>query len=374
MKHFFLIILVAYILGHIYLSIRGMQALAAFPLLRWLWPVLLVLLTASFFLGMFLGRNGDGTLALWSYHVGTAWLVPFLYLVLFAIFTDLLRVSNLIYPWFPAVVKGYPFFRTAWALSGLLLVGAICGWGYYAFKNPSVTPLELELPAHPGAPETFIIALVSDIHLGRSVDPKTLSRYVERIAQLRPDLILMGGDMIDHGVEALEGKNMDAILKRLAPTYGVYGVPGNHEYYGGINACSEWLEQAGVRLLRDEVVQIAGLFTVVGRDDRSARRRKPLAELLKGVDRTLPVLLLDHQPYHLAEAEAEKLLFQFSGHTHYGQVWPASLITRSIYELAYGYQKRSETHFYVSSGLALWGPPYRIGTRSEIVLLTLRFR
>lgn len=374
MKHLFLSMLIAYVVGHIYLSVRGLQLLANFPLLRWLWPALLLVLSAAFFAGMFWGRNSGESLALWSYHLGTAWLVPFLYLVLFALITDLLRLSNALYPWFPSLITASPYFARVWALFGMVLIGSICGYGYYAFQNPVVTHLRLEMPAKPGAPDTFTVALVSDIHLGRSVGPRSLARYVNRIEALRPDLLLLGGDVIDHGVISLAGKGMEDILRRLNPPYGVYAVPGNHEYYGGIEACSEWFERAGITLLRDQSVRIDSLFTVVGRDDRSARRRKPLATLLEESGRDLPILLLDHQPYNLSETEQHNLFFQFSGHTHQGQIWPVSLIVKRMYELSYGYQKRSDTHFYVSSGLALWGPPYRIGTRSEIVLLTLTFR
>lgn len=374
MKHLFLSMLIAYIVGHIYLLVRGMQLLPNYPLVRWLWPALILLLSASFFIGMFMGRNSGELLALWSYHLGTAWLVPFLYLVLFALITDLLRLSNAVYPWFPAIVTTSPHFARVWALSGVVLIGAVCGFGFHSFRNPVVTHLRLDMPAKPGAPDSFTIALVSDIHLGRSVGPRSLTRYVKRIEALRPDLLLFGGDVLDHGVSSLEGKGMAAILKQLNPPYGVYAVPGNHEYYGGIDACSEWLESAGITLLRDKSVGIDSLFTIVGRDDRSARRRKSLSTLLEESGRDLPILLLDHQPYNLSEAERQKIFFQFSGHTHQGQVWPISLIVKGMYELSYGYRKQSDTHFYVSSGLALWGPPYRIGTRSEIVLLTLTFR
>ena len=115
-------------------------------------------------------------------------------------------------------------------------------------------------------------------------------------------------------------------------------------------------------------------ITIVGRDDRTNRRRKSLKTILATADTTRYTIVLDHQPYHLEEAERSHVDFQFSGHTHYGQVWPISWITNAIYECAFGSHQRGNTHYYVSSGMGIWGGKFRIGTRSEYVVATLRHR
>ena len=111
--------------------------------------------------------------------------------------------------------------------------------------------------------------------------------------------------------------------------------------------------------------------TIVGRDDKSNASRLPLAQIMQknnvNADSSF-VILLDHQPFNLEQAGVD---FQFSGHTHYGQVWPISWITDAIYEKAYGAHRRGKTFYYVSSGLGIWGGKYRIGTRSEYVVATL---
>jgi predicted MPP superfamily phosphohydrolase len=110
----------------------------------------------------------------------------------------------------------------------------------------------------------------------------------------------------------------------------------------------------------------------VGRDDRHNHRRESLGELLDRVDSAKPIIILDHQPYNLAEVDAAGVDIQLSGHTHRGQVWPLSLLTDYIYEQSHGYRKWQNTHIYVSSGLSLWGPPFRIGTNSELAIITVK--
>ena len=114
-----------------------------------------------------------------------------------------------------------------------------------------------------------------------------------------------------------------------------------------------------------------GGLQIVGRDDRNNRRRATLEELLQQCNSKKPVLQLDHQPYNLAKVDSLGVDMQISGHTHRGQVWPLSLITDYMYEQSYGYRKWNNAHIYVSSGLSLWGPPFRIGTHSEIAVFTL---
>ena len=112
-------------------------------------------------------------------------------------------------------------------------------------------------------------------------------------------------------------------------------------------------------------------ISIIGRDDRSNRRRKSVQSLVQGVDKNRYVILLDHQPYELEKAENAGVDFQFSGHTHHGQVWPLSWITEAIYENAYGPYRLKDTRYYVSSGMGIWGAKFRIGTCSEYVVATL---
>ena len=125
-------------------------------------------------------------------------------------------------------------------------------------------------------------------------------------------------------------------------------------------------------MLIDDAVQVDNSFWVIGRNDRS-QKRKMLPELIAHTDTTQPLILLDHQPYLLRDAEKNGIDLQISGHTHNGQVWPINLLVKRIFEVGYGYKQKGNTHIYTTSGLALWGAPARIGTQSEMVVFNLQF-
>jgi uncharacterized protein len=131
-------------------------------------------------------------------------------------------------------------------------------------------------------------------------------------------------------------------------------------------------------MLRDRSVKVADAFTLVGREDRSIQqfgsmKRKDLSDLMKDVDQSLPVILMDHQPFNLDDAVKNNIDLQLSGHTHHGQLWPFNFITDKVYELSYGYLRKGNTHFYVSCGVGTWGPPLRTTSRPEVVNIKLKF-
>ena len=141
----------------------------------------------------------------------------------------------------------------------------------------------------------------------------------------------------------------------------------------------KYLREHGIQMIRDSAVLVDDSFYIVGRDDRdkprfTGRERKPLSDIMANVDRSYPVILMDHQPFNLSKTVEQGVDLQLSGHTHHGQLWPFNYITKAIYELSWGYKKIGETHFYVSSGFGSWGPPIRLGNRPEIVVIRVRFR
>ncbi|HNY02698.1 MAG TPA: hypothetical protein PKG48_08935, partial [Bacteroidales bacterium] len=173
-------------------------------------------------------------------------------------------------------------------------------------------------------------------------------------------------------------RDLGTNLTRIRAKYGVYAITGNHEYIGGAEAAVQYLWDHGLTMLRDTAVYIEPGLYLVGREDRdrprfSGKERKELAEIMSGIDRTKPVILLDHQPFHLEQAEEQGADLQLSGHTHHGQLWPFNYITLAMYEVSSGYKKKGNTHVYVSPGFGTWGPPVRIGNRPEIVLIRIHF-
>jgi len=170
----------------------------------------------------------------------------------------------------------------------------------------------------------------------------------------------------------VESQKMDKELVKLKATHGVYAVPGNHDFYAGIDKAVQYMKRSGIHVLRDQVVIVDDRMAIIGRDDLTNSHRKPLDSLVAGLNSGLVRIVLDHQPAALGESVANDIDLHISGHTHDGQVFPFNHIVTRIFELGYGYRKTGNTHFYVSSGLGLWGAPLRIGTQSEIVSIRLR--
>jgi predicted MPP superfamily phosphohydrolase len=170
---------------------------------------------------------------------------------------------------------------------------------------------------------------------------------------------------------------MAAVLQQLEAPHGVYAIPGNHEYFSGINAAVDYMEKAGINVLRDSTIRVAEGYFLVGRDDRQGNafggKRQTLDSLMQNVDKSLPVIMLDHQPFALEEAEKNGVDLQLSGHTHHGQLFPFNFITKKVYEVSWGYKRKGNTHYYVSCGVGTWGPPVRVGHRPEIVIINLTF-
>lgn len=364
MPTFFILLFILYLGGNVYIFIRGRQALAAQSTGV---KVLLSILywgCASLFFGSFLYRHAElpAALAQTCHEVGTGWLVFTLYMVMLLLVFDLLKLINI-------RVK-YAFYLSA------ALTLSLLGYGYNHYRNPvtRVINIVINKPVHALPGDSLRIVAVSDIHLGYATDKEMLQDYVGRINALRPDLILIGGDLIDNSLVPVRAARMEEELNRLIAPLGIYMVAGNHEYISGIQASADFLRQTPVCLLRDSLVCLPGGIQLLGRDDRHNRRRLPLAKLMERVDPAKPILLLDHQPYELETTAANGIDLQFSGHTHRGQVWPLSLVADRLFEVSHGYRKIGDSQIYVSSGLSLWGPPFRIGTDSELVVFDITFK
>ena len=360
MPTFIIILATVYIGGNAYIFWRGMQALSGFPVgAKVAIAILFWLAALSFFVTM-LTRNIKMPVLLshTMYEVGTGWLIFTLYMVLFLLLFDVLKLFHFSF--------NYGF------LASLCLTLGLLAYGNYNFRHPetNVVNIAFDKPLA-GSGQPMKIVAVSDVHLGNGTGKKDLKQYVKMINGQNPDLILIGGDLIDNSVTPLYAENMAEELSQLKAPLGIYMVPGNHEYISGIDESVRFIAGTPIQLLRDSVVTLPNGMQLVGRDDRSNRSRLPLRKLMANVDKSRPVLLLDHQPYGLANNVAAGIDLQFSGHTHRGQVWPMSLVTDHIYEQSHGYHQWGKSHIYVSSGLSLWGPPFRIGTESEMVVFEL---
>ena len=360
MPIFFIILITVYLGGNTYIFYRGAQALSGLPGGIKISLAVLFWLAALSIIGTMLTRNIKMPVFLSHamYEVGTGWLIFTLYMVLFLLAFDLLKLCR--------VPFNYGF------ILSLIFTVVLLGYGYYNYRHPktNIINIALDKPLADDAKPVKIVA-VSDLHLGNGTGKTALKRYVKMINEQNPDLILIAGDLIDNSVVPLYTENMMEELSELKAPLGIYMVPGNHEYISGIKASARFIQDTPIQLLRDSVVTLPNGMQLIGRDDRSNTARRSLQELMAGIDKSNPIILLDHQPYKLTESEAAGVDLQFSGHTHRGQVWPMNWVTDHIYEQSHGYRQWGNSHIYVSSGLSLWGPPFRIGTESDMALFHL---
>lgn len=256
----------------------------------------------------------------------------------------------------------------------LIMIVALLAFGSFNAYSPVVRSYDIRIAKPAPGVETLNIVMAADMHFGLLSGRRHAERLVREINALRPDLVLFPGDLLDDGIEQFQSRKIGTVLSGIDARYGVYASLGNHDrHHGPAQELLEALEQGGMRVLYDEAVVIDDAFTLVGRRDRSDRGRAPLAALMANVDTGKPVILLDHQPFGLEEARQLGVDLMVSGHTHRGQVFPGNWITERLYENDWGHLQRDGFHSIVTSGYGFWGPPIRIGSRSEIVQITVTF-
>ena len=333
-----------------------------------LWKSLIILAGILCFAMLFMnfGRKFDGyplPVAQATYEIGTSSIFILMYLVIIFLVLDLGRLCHL-------VPRSLLYHNWQMALGIFVFLFGIFLYGNLHYKNKVRVPLELN--SSKPLPREYRAVMLSDLHLSYHNPRHELARWVDMINAEKPDFILIAGDIIDGSMRPLLEEKMAEEFHRLkAP---VYACLGNHEYYAGEPRAQQFYKDAGIHLLIDEAATIDSSIVIVGRDDRTNMRRKPVKDIVNGlVNVQSPyIIVLDHQPYNLDRSEAAGVDFQLSGHTHRGQVWPISWITDHIYECSWGSHQRGSTQYYVSSGIGIWGGKFRIGTQSEYVVATIR--
>lgn len=376
---FFSIVIVLYGLVNTYIYIRGLQAISHNSPLRVWFTVIFWFLAASYLAARLIERIALSWLSDGLVWIGSFWMGAMAYFFVILLAIDLLRLVNYLIPFFPDfLTRNLQYTKK---VTALIVIGAVFLTVVGAHINsvlPRIQALGLMIQKKSPLKE-LNIAVISDVHLGTIICNSHFMRIVDKINSLNPDIVLFAGDLVDEDIEPVIRQNLGETLRQIKSKYGIYGVTGNHEYIGGVEPACKYLTEHGVIMLRDSVVQIDGAFTLVGREDVSIvqfdrKKRRSLGDLIKDVDKTLPIILMDHQPLRLNDAVDNGIDLQLSGHTHHGQLWPFNYITEAVYEISWGYKKKGDTHFYVSCGVGTWGPPMRTGNRPEIVNVKLKFK
>lgn len=325
---------------------------------------LFVLLAFTFIVASFITHWFKSKLIDWWYTFSAYWfgLVHFLFggAVLFYFTIAIFYHYNIYVS--PALV-GAIYFGIFFLIH---LYGTWKSWGR------EITKITVSVPHLPASWKGRKIVFVSDVHLGNVRGTRFMASIVKKIQAFDPYAVFIGGDIFD-GPKCDEEK-MVKPLKNLKPKHGIYYVTGNHEYFlPDIQHALTVLRNTGVIILNNEKVTIDGI-DFVGVDYKSVNKTDAFKKVLDSlhIDRTKPTILIKHEPNDLDVAESAGISLGFFGHTHQGQIWPLSLFTRQIYKgFDYGLKPHGAMQVYTSSGVGTWGPPLRLGTKSEIVVVEL---
>lgn len=329
---------------------------------RLLYIAVLVFLASSFILARVVA--GSTILSI----IGSYWMAVFSMLVM------LLPVVHLIV-WLTRLTPLRRRSVQKWSgIATLILLVALIAYGSFNAYSPYVRSYDIQIGK--AGPESggLHIVMASDMHFGYLSGKNHAERMVEEINALKPDIVLLPGDIIDDDIVPYKEKGIGDILAGIEAPYGVYASLGNHDRFNGeTEELVELLEESGMQVLYDETVEVGGWLTLVGRKDFSDTERAELASLTAGIDRSKPAFLLEHQPVEFDIAEEQGIDLAVSGHTHHGQIAPGNLVTDRLFENDYGYLRKGQLHSIVTSGYGFWGPPIRIGSRSELVSIQVHF-
>ena len=324
-----------------------------------------VLLWALFLIGRQYGRHGTGALAAVTEFLGMNWMGTLLLLCLCLLAADVVTGFGFLFRRHAPAVRGW-----ALAAGGLLAAAAL----FQGIRPPAVRHHEVLLQGLPDEMDGVTIAALSDLHLGSLIGERWLEGRAAQIEALRPDMVLLLGDIFEGHGAGPEG--FLALLGRLSAPLGIWAVPGNHEYHRGGGGANGLVESAGIELLRNRWVRIAPGFVLAGVEDLTRSRRRGrkgdhLEEALAGRPEGATVLL-SHTPWQYEEAARAGVGLMLSGHTHGGQIWPFGYLVRRVYPLLAGRYEVGGMTAIVTRGAGTWGPRMRLWHPGEILLVTLR--
>jgi hypothetical protein len=254
--------------------------------------------------------------------------------------------------------------------AGLIGLGGIVN----VARGYDVRRVRIPLAKLPKSASGYSIVQITDVHVGPTIGRSFVEGVVRETNALAPDMVVITGDLVDGSVAAL--RDLVEPLRDLRAKDGVYFVTGNHEYYSGADEWIAHLRSMGIRVLRNERVDVRGAFDLAGVDDASSARMLPhhgqdVPGALAGRDKSRAVVLLAHQPKALHDAQRGEVDLQLSGHVHGGQMVPFNWLARLDQPLIAGLYKRGATWVYVSTGTGYWGPPMRVGPGAEITRIEL---
>ena len=368
-KTIFITITILFLVTYIYTGIRLLKLLPNIFLPRFILIILFIIGFLGIILFFSAGEKMNIALSGILYRFSTSWVIIFLYLLIAVLLIDILRLINLYTHFIDnekiSLIFNQNIITSTFIFSVVTLILVIGNIQYhnkkrqhlYIFTNKIETPIR--------------IVGISDLHIGYTITSKEVSKWVSIINDEKPDIVIIAGDIIDNHTRPILKDSLNKVFNRINAPMGIYACTGNHDLMYAIKDSTDIYKKSGISLLRDSYINLNDI-TIIGRDDYSNSKRDELKNIIKNIDMSKFTILLDHQPTKLNDAVINGIDFQLSGHTHRGQIFPISLLTDYLFDVSYGYHKIENTHFYVSSGLGIWGGKFRIGTKSEYLVLDLK--
>ena len=380
MAIFFAIFFLVYGSANFFVWLRAMQAFQFQSMnAKLLFSVAFILAASSYILTKSLLSNVNSTLYDVFLWIGSFWFALLGYFLISLLVIDIFVLINRFFPFFPQFfLQDYAKTKLLTGLIVLLLVFVTVTYGFINSNNIKLKTIQLSIPKKNSTLTSLNIFYFSDSHFTPVNNGRIAKKIIDLAEEVKPDIILIGGDVIDDKSNQLKRIGIDEELRQLKAKYGVYTINGNHEYIVNVNNADNFLNENKVQVLRDSMITIENSVQIIGREDASIAnfahgKRKSVAELVSSARKDLPIILLDHQPFRLSETAAQNVDLQLSGHTHHGQMWPFNFVTKIIYEVSWGYKKIANTHFYVSSGVGTWGPPVKVGNDAEVINFKITF-
>ena len=369
---FLFIVLAIYSLPNIYVYYR-IKKLFINDRHKKIFTLFYIIFALAFPMAEILSHNSSSAWVKYFLLIGYYSVVFLLYLFLFLVLFDILRGINLLLKIVPGEVIRSRKFRVISLCILVVLSAAVVIIGVVHYNTIRVKEYQVDIPRRSAVIKHLKIAMAADFHLGQITSRQFLEKFPARINSLHPDIVLIPGDIVEGHRNDGDTAKFARLFRQIKAKYGVYASPGNHESHGRNNKL-DFFANAGINLLADTFVVIDNSFCLVGRNDRHSNNRKSIHELLDNIPDHLPVIVLDHRPTDMEPAGKHGVDIQLSGHTHNGQLFPFNYIIKNLYELGWGYKKIRDTHFFVTSGIQVWGPPVRTAGNSEIMVINVDFK
>ena len=327
--------------------------------------------------------------------ISNYWLGVLLYILLVLGIADILRL----------ILKqvSFPYKEKVFSRKGHAITGAICVLIIFMFSITGLiqaqviqtTDYKITIDKKVKGIDSLNVVLIADLHLGYNTGNQRIKKMVEEINAKHPDLVVIAGDIFDNEYEAIyEPDKIAETLSTIKTTYGVYACYGNHDIQeknlAGFTFKGEkkkvsapemdlFLKKANIKLLKEEGILIENAFYLYGRPDYErpgrgiTKRLKPM-EITAEMDKKKPIFVIDHEPRELQELSDAGADLDLCGHTHAGQMFPGNLIIKHLWENSYGYMRKGDLHQIVTSGIGVFGPNMRVGTKSEICRIHVNFQ